>query len=71
MNAILKSFRAVDAGSMLHSSNSPLGPRATKGYLGSNATPSHDHYSAHYGLGSPRVAPVPKRNLNDLPFGLN
>ena len=47
--------------------SSPLGPRAT---FHSNAAPSHDRDSVPWeGLGqSPRVAPIPKRNLNDLPF---
>lgn len=68
MNAIHKTFRAVDAvsASFIRFS-SPLGPRAT---FHSNAVPSHDHDSVDHdsvpweGLD----APILKRNLNDLPF---
>lgn len=68
MNAILKSFRAVDAvnASFIRFSF-PLGPRAT---FHSNAAPLHDDDSVpREGLDqSPRMAFIPKRNLNDLPF---
>jgi hypothetical protein len=68
MNAIHKTFRAVDAvdASFIRFS-SPLGPRVT---FHSNAAQSHHRdYVPWEGVDqSPRVAFIPKRNLNDLPF---